>query len=78
MLHRNVLKLKKEKKLAQERGEIPMTQTLTAHEEHGYRSGGRVDNIQSEIHAPLPDRKPDEEQDDWREVCLLPIPHLPR
>jgi hypothetical protein len=78
MLCSNVLKLRKEKKLAQERGEISVTETLTAHEQRGYWSGRRVDDIVSNNHAALPERKPYTEQDDWREVCLFPIPSLPR
>ena len=79
MLCRNVLKLRKEKKLAQERGEISVMETPTthAHEQRGYWSGRRVNDIISENHAAPPERKPYTEQDDWREVCPL-IPSLPR
>ena len=68
----NVLKLKKETKLAQEREEISVMETLTAHEQRGYWSGRRVDDIISERCA-TPERKPHTEQDDWREVCLFPF-----
>jgi hypothetical protein len=74
MLCSNVLKLRKETKLAQEQEEISVMETLTPHEQRGYWSGRRVDDIVSEHwHATLPERKPYTEQDDWREVCLFPF-----
>jgi hypothetical protein len=47
-----------------------MTETLTSREQRGYWSGRRVDDILSENHAALPERKGPAEQDDWREVRL--------
>jgi hypothetical protein len=55
-----------------------MTETLTSREQRGYWSGRRVDDILSENHAALPERKAPAEQDDWREVRLSPVTYLPR
>ena len=73
MLCRNVLKLRKGKKLAQEQEEVPATGVLTSHGQHGYWSGQQIDVILCENHAARSERKPKAEQDDWREVCLPPI-----
>jgi hypothetical protein len=74
MLHRNVLKLRKEKRLAQERGEGSTTGTPAAHGQNGDKypevTGFEVDTFQS-------DPKAHAEQDNWREVCLLSIPCPP-
>jgi hypothetical protein len=66
---RNFLKLRKERKLAEERGERSLTETLVFHEKSGH---GRV--IRSEDGAVKSDGNPRAaEQDDWRQVCLPPI-----
>jgi hypothetical protein len=77
-LCRNVLKLRKEKKSAQEQEEVSATGVLTSHGQRSCWSGQQIDGILSENHAAQSERKPNAEQDDWREVCLLPVPYLPR
>src|SRR5258708_2453015 len=64
---RNIFKLSKAKRLAQERGESSMTEILTAHE----RCNG-LPRKQSDVqHNVVPlERKAYTEQEDWREVCL--------
>lgn len=70
---RNVLKLRKERKLAQERSESSVTETLAAHEQSGHAFGQQIGATLSEDHGVLSDRKELAVQDDWREVCLLSI-----
>jgi hypothetical protein len=65
-LCRNVLKLRKEKKLAQERGESSVTETLTVYERRDDWPGKQIDVGQSE-------HKANAKQDDWREVCVSPL-----
>jgi hypothetical protein len=51
MLCRNVLKLRKGKKLAQEQEEVSATGALTSHRQRGYWSGQQIDVILAENHA---------------------------
>ena len=74
MLYRNVLKLRKEKRLAEERGENSVTEKVTASEQRGFWSGHHIDVILSENHAMLPDSKAQADQDGWREVGPRLIP----
>lgn len=68
-LLRNFLKLRRERKLAEERGERSLTKALVFHEKS---SEGRV--IRSEDGAVQSDGNPRAaEQDDWRKVCFLPV-----
>lgn len=78
MSYRNVLKLRKEKELAKERGESSVTETVTAHEQRGYWSGQQINVILSENQAVLSDRNSQAELDDWREVSPRLIPYLHR
>jgi hypothetical protein len=66
IFRRNILKLRKEKRLAQERGESSTTEILAAHE----RCNG-LPRKQSDVqHYAVPlERKAYAEQEDWREVC---------
>ena len=73
MLHRNILKLRKEKRLAQERGEGSAMGTPTAHEQCGDNLERHLHATGSKVDALKSDRKAHAEQDDWREVCLAPI-----
>ena len=57
-LLRNFLKLRKQRRLADERGERPRTGTSVSHE----KSGEARLSVQLKT-----------EEDDWREVCLPPI-----
>ena len=77
MLYRNVLKLRKETKLAEERGESSVTEKVLAHEQRGFWSGHHIDDILSENHAMPPGRKAHADQDGWREVGPRLIPSLP-
>jgi hypothetical protein len=60
---RNFLKQRKQKKLAEERGERSQTGTSVAHEKSG--DTRRSEQSNGNLHAV--------EQDDWRQVCLPPI-----
>lgn len=62
-LLRNFLKLRKQRKLAEERGERYQTGTSVSHE----KSGDARRSVQSNGNLHVA------EQDDWREVCLHPI-----
>jgi hypothetical protein len=72
-LCRNVLKLRKAKKLAQERGESSVTETPTVCERRDDWPGKQIDvghyPVQSE-------RKANAEQHDWREVRLPSMLYL--
>lgn len=64
-LLRNFLKLRKEKKLAEERGEMSLAETSVSHEKSGNRRLGPTEVVHSaqssgDSHAA--------EQDDWRQV----------
>jgi hypothetical protein len=74
MLYRNVLKVRKEKKLAEEQGGNSVTEKVTAHEQCEFWPGHHIDVILSENHTVLPDRKVQADQDGWREVGPRPIP----
>jgi hypothetical protein len=73
MVHRNILKLRKERRSAQERGEGSATGTSAAHEQSGDRSGRHLHATGPKADALQSDRKAHAEQGDWREVCLPPI-----
>lgn len=65
---RNFLKLRKERKLAEERGEKSLTETSVSHEKSGNERFTKVigsGQSNGDPHAA--------EQDDWRQVCLPPI-----
>ena len=65
-LLRNFLKLRKKRKLAEERGESSLTATLEKSDD------GRV--IRTEVGTVQSDSNPRAaEQDDWRQVCPSPI-----
>ena len=68
-LLRNFLKLRRQRKLAEERGDRSLTETPVSNKKNG---NGRV--IRSEGGAEQSDSNPHAaEQDDWRQVCLPPI-----
>ncbi|KAH9166444.1 hypothetical protein EDB89DRAFT_217499 [Lactarius sanguifluus] len=72
----NFLKLRKERKLAEERGEKSLTETPVSHK-NGY--GGTTGVIRSEKGTVQLDDNPCAvEQDDWRQVSLPPIQRLYR
>jgi hypothetical protein len=78
ILHRNILKLRKEERLAQERGEGSATGTPAAHEKTGDRLGHHPEVTEFEVDALQSGRETHAERDDWRDVCLpliLPPPH---
>ena len=65
--------LRKEKKLARERGESSVTETLTVYERRDDWPGKQIEVGQ----YPVPsERKVNAEQDNWREVCLPPMLYL--
>ena len=66
MLCRNVLKLRKEKRLAEACGESSVTETPPICERRDDKSSKRVDFR----HYAVPSEREDAEQEDWREVCL--------
>ena len=72
MLCRNTLKQRKEKRLAQERGESSATETLTVCEHRDDWPGKQTDVR----HPAPPEPKAHAEQDDWREVCYPPMLYL--
>ncbi|KAI0256371.1 hypothetical protein BJV78DRAFT_1171425 [Lactifluus subvellereus] len=63
----NILKLRKERRLAQERGEGSATGTSAAHEQSGGSSGRHLHATGSKVDALQSDRKAHAEQGDWRE-----------
>jgi len=70
-LLRNFLKLRRERKLAEERGERFQTETLVYHERSG--DGRPTEVIRSKDGTLQSDGNPHAaEQDDWRQVCLPP------
>jgi hypothetical protein len=68
MLHRNVLKLRKEERLTRERGEDFTTGTSGAHHQ---RLRHKLEVTEFEVDTLQSGRKAHAKQDDWREVCLF-------
>jgi len=73
MFCRNVLKLRKEKRLARERGESSVTETPPIHERRGDKPSKQFGLGH---HAAPSEHKAYAEQKDWREVCLPPMAYL--
>ncbi|KAH9985793.1 hypothetical protein BJV74DRAFT_988612 [Russula compacta] len=72
----NVLKLRKDKKLAQEREENSVAEMLVAHEERENRPGQQT---MAKNYAVMSDRKAYAEQDDWREtIAKKPLQYYKR
>ena len=69
MFCRNVLKLRKMKRLDHERGESSVTETPSIHERRDDRPSKQADFR----HYAAPSGHKDAEQEDWREVCF---PHM--
>jgi len=73
MFRRNVLKLRKEERLAREREEGSVPGTLGAPEQNGHGSGQQISVTLSTDRAVLSDHQANIEQEDWREVVFCPL-----